>query len=217
MLTAAAVLLVAALMTAGAAYWVLRAYRRAGGGATSARPALATCGLAALLALGIYLSIGRPGLADAPYQARIEALKQRAFETYSVDEALAILAEGARDNPRDSRPHLYSGQVLLAQGRAREAARAFDAALRRAPQSPEALLGLGRALVAIEGRVTPEALALFQQAGALADDPAPWLYQTMAALEAGRDADARRFWNEALSRMAPDDPRRAMPMLAAGQ
>ena len=38
-----AVLLIAALLTAGAAFWVLRAYRRAGGGADSARPALAAC------------------------------------------------------------------------------------------------------------------------------------------------------------------------------
>jgi hypothetical protein len=47
-------------------------------------------------------------------------------------------------------------------------------------------------MVSIEGRVTPEALALFQQAGALSDDPAPWIYQAMAAMENGRD-DARRF------------------------
>jgi cytochrome c-type biogenesis protein CcmH/NrfG len=71
-------------------------------------------------------------------------------------------------------------------------------------------MGLGRAVVQIDGRVSPDALALFQQAGQLSDDPAPWVYQAWAAMEAGRDADVRRFWGEALRRMAPDDPRRAM-------
>jgi cytochrome c-type biogenesis protein CcmH len=205
------VLLIAAVLAAGAAFWVLRAYRSAGGGETSPRLAVAACGAVALVALGLYLVIGRPELADAPYRDRMEALKQRDPTTYSVDEALAVLAEAARDNPNDPLPHFYSGQVLNGEGRAEEAARAFDAALRRQPQFGEAMLGLGRAMVRIEdGRVTPEALALFERAGSLTNDPAPWLYQATAAMQENRGADARRLWAEALARMAPDDPRRAM-------
>ncbi len=201
--------LIAALLTAGAAYWVLRAYRRGGGGAS--RPALVACGAAALAALGVYLVIGRPDLPDAPYLARMEALKQRDPTSYNVDEALAVLAEAAKDNPSDPLPYFYSGQLLFGDRRAEEAARAFEAALRRQPQFGEAMLGLGRAVVEIEGgRITPEALALFQQAGALTNDPAPWLYQATAAIQDDRGADARRFWAEALVRMAPDDPRREM-------
>jgi cytochrome c-type biogenesis protein CcmH len=205
-----AVLLVAALICAATAYWVLRAYRRAGGGASSAQPALIACGVTALATLAIYLAIGRPELADAPYEARLEALRHRDPTTYTADEALAILAETAIANPRDPAPHFYSGRILLDLGRAEEAARAFDAALRRAPEDAKALLGLARAIVQIEGRVTPEALAIFQQAASYTNDPAPWIYQAMAAMEEGRDADARRLWREALSRMALDDPRRAM-------
>jgi cytochrome c-type biogenesis protein CcmH len=203
--------MLAAVLTAGAAFWVLRAYRRAGGGAQSARMALAACAATGLVALVAYLVIGRPELADAPYAARLEALKQRDPRTYSVDEALAVLSEASKDNPRDPLPHFYSGQLLLDQGRAQEAARAFDAALRREPQLADALIGLGRALVRVEdGRVTPEALALFQQAGELTDDPAPWIYQAMAAMQEDREADMRRLWREALARMGPDDPRREM-------
>jgi cytochrome c-type biogenesis protein CcmH/NrfG len=106
--------------------------------------------------------------------------------------------------------------LLLDQGRAEEAARAFDMALRREPQMAEALLGLGRSIVGIEGRVTPEALAAFQQAGALTDDPAPWIYQAMAAMEEGRDA--RPLWGEAYARMNEDDPRREMARrMSAGE
>lgn len=72
-------------------------------------------------------------------------------------------------------------------------------------------MGLGRALVAVNnGQVSPEAVALFQQAAARSDDPAPWIYQAMAAMEQNREADARRLWAEALARMSPDDPRRDM-------
>lgn len=205
------VLLAAAALCAACAFWVLRAYRAAGGGARTAAPALALCGLAALAALAIYLVIGRPELADAPYHARLEALKQRDPTTFTADESLAILAEAAKDNPRDPLPHFFSGQVLLAEGRAAEAARAYDAALRRQPTSVEAMLGLGRAMVQMEnGRVTPEALALFQQASELTTDPAPIIYQAMAAMDEGREEDARRLWGQALTRMAPDDPRRDM-------
>lgn len=205
-----AVLLIAALLTAGAAFWVLRAYRGAGGASASPRPALAACAAVALVGLGIYLAIGRPELPDAPYAARLEALRERPRSTYGAEEWLAVLSDDARLNPHDPGPYFFQGEILLRLNRPAEAARAFDSALRREPRLGEAMTGLGRAVVRMEGRLTPEALTLFEQASALTDDPAPWLYQAWAAMEAGRDADARRFWGEAVRRMAPDDPRRAM-------
>lgn len=211
MWTSLSVLLVAAALTAAAAFWVLRAYRHAGGGATSARPALMACIVVALAGLVIYLVIGRPDLPDRPFAARLEALKQRDPTSFTADEALAVLAQAARESPRDPLPHYYSGEVLYAAQRYEEAAREYDAALRRGPQSGDALLGLGRAMVAIDGgRVSPEALAIFQQATTLSESPAPWIYQAMAAMQENRAADERRLWGEALSRMAPDDPRREM-------
>src|SRR5690606_35012376 len=99
--------------TAGAAYWALTAYRRAGGGVRSPLPALAVCGSVAIAALGTYLIIGRPELPDSPYAARLEALKDRDPRTYTVDEALAILNEAARENANDPLPYFYTGQLLL--------------------------------------------------------------------------------------------------------
>jgi cytochrome c-type biogenesis protein CcmH len=205
------VLLIGAVLIAAAAFWVLRAYRRAGGGARTAFPALASCGLVALATLGAYLLTGRPELPDAPYQARLAALADRDPTSYTLDEALAVLHDAADRNPRDPLPHFYMGELLLNQGRAQEAARAFDSALRRDPELVDAMLGLGRALVASEqGRVSPEALAIFQQATQLTEDPAPWIYQAMAAMERNDEAESRRLWGEALTRMPADDPRREM-------
>lgn len=211
------VLAIAAVLTAGAAFWALRAYRRAGG--QNARAALGACGAVAVLALGGYLLIGNPDMPDGAYETRLQALKGRELSSFTVDEALAILHEAARDNPNDPLPHFYTGQLLLDQGRAEEAARAYDMALRRDPTNVQAMLGMGRALVSIEGgRVSPEALALFQQAGEMSNEPAPWIYQAMAAMENGREVDARRLWGEALTRMSPEDPRREMARrMSAGE
>jgi cytochrome c-type biogenesis protein CcmH len=205
------VFILAAILCAGAAFWALRAYRRANGSPPRALPALAMCGAVALSALALYLAIGRPDLPDAPYRMRMEALKQRDLASLTVEEALAILGEAARMHPADVEPHLYSGQLLLDSGRPQEAARAFDAALRRDRENVEALMGLGRALVQVDdGRISPQALALFEAAGAGSADPAPFLYQAMAAMQRDDAAGARQHWSEALARMAPDDPRRAM-------
>jgi cytochrome c-type biogenesis protein CcmH len=203
------VLLVGALLCAAAAFWVLRAYRRAGGGARTAFPALTACAVVAIAALGTYLLIGRPELAGAAYAQRLEALKERNPATYTADEALAVLHEAARHD-QSAAPHFYAGQLLLNQGRPQEAAREFDAALRRDPRLAEAMIGLGRSLVQIEGRVTPEAVELFRNATTLTEDPAPWLYLAMHAAEEGDRAALHRYANEAGSRMAADDPRQEM-------
>lgn len=204
-----AVLIAAAVVTAAVAFWTLRAYRRGGGKA--AAPALVGCAAVALASLGAYLAVGNPSLPDAPFRQRLEALRSRDPTTFSADEALAVLAQAAKDHPQDPLPHFYTAEILLGQGRPAEAARAYELALRRDPENADAMMGLGRALVAADdGRVSPEALALFQQLGARSDNPAPWIYQAMAAMQEGREADARGLWGEALSRMSEDDPRRAM-------
>lgn len=211
------VLLAGALLCAAAAFWVLRAYRHAGGGARTAFPALMACAVVAIATLGTYLVIGRPELPGAAYAQRLEGIKQRSPTTYTIDEALAVLHEAGRDNPRDPLAHYYAGELLFRQGRVQEAAREYDAALRREPRLAEAMIGLGRSLVQIEGRVTPEALDLFDRATALTDDPTPWLYLAMNAREQNNLAELRRYTNEARSRMAADDPRREMLRALNGQ
>jgi len=204
------VLLLAAAVTLAAAIWTLRAYREAGG--RGARASMAFAGAVGLVALGTYLALGRPDLPDAPFAARLTDLKARDRATYNGEEWLAYLADEAKANPTSAAPLFMTGQIYLAHRRPDEAARAFDAALRRDPLLVPALLGLGRALMAIEGgTISPEALAAFQQAAALDDaDPTPWLYQAIAAMEADDGAEARRFWGEAYRRMGEDDPRREM-------
>jgi len=212
------VILVGALLAAGAAFWTLRAVRRAGGDARAGRFVLLVCAAVSVVTLGVYLVNGRPALAGGAYASRLEALRQRPEETYNGEEWLAVLADDARRNPTDPWPHLATGEVYLRINRPEEAARAFDAALRREPRSVDALIGVARSIATMEGRFTPDALAYLEQASSISDDPAPWIYRAMAAMEAENAAETRRMWGEALARMGPDDPRRAMAArFASGQ
>ena len=173
-----------------------------------------TAGAVGLFAFGTYLALGRPDLPDAPFAERLAALKARDSATYNGEEWLAYLADEAKLSPADAAPMFMIGQIYLAHRRPEEAARAFDAALRRDPLLVPALLGLGRSLMAMDGGVvSPEALAAFQQAASLDDaDPTPWLYQAIAAMETDDAPEAQRLWGEAYRRMPPEDPRREMAL-----
>lgn len=206
-----------AAIAAAAAFAVLLAYRRAGG--AHARPALAAAALTLLAGAGLYFALGQPNLPGAPYAQRIAALKARPTDSYTVGEMLARLAAEAREHPSDPRPHLATGAILAQLEQYPEAARAFDAALRRDPANTFAMLNLARALYFMdEGRVGENAQRLFEAvARAEPDDPTAWFYLALAATQEGRDQDARRLWRETLQRLPADDPRRQMArrMIAA--
>src|SRR4029077_20007565 len=143
-----------------------------------AAPVLIACAAAALGALALYLVIGRPDLPDQPYAQRLEALRHRDPMTFSVDEAVAVLGALAKAHPREATPHILIGQLQLERGMAAPAVQSFDAALRRDPQSRDAMLGLAQAMVGADGgHVSPEALGLFQTVAASTQDPIPLLYE----------------------------------------
>lgn len=204
----------AALIGLGAVLWPLRAFLRGGGGGARAK-ALAAALATVACAFGVYLSAGKPAMADNPFAARIAALEAIANDTPQAldnEQMLAILAARARRSPKEPQPHFFSGMIYASEGRFDEAARAYDAALRRDPANAATMIELGAAMVAMDGRiVSPEALALFQEAGRLRpDDVRPVFYQALAASQNGRKADALQLWPRVLSMLAPDDPRRQM-------
>jgi cytochrome c-type biogenesis protein CcmH/NrfG len=205
----------AALIAAVACWWVMRAYMQPGVGGNPTRVMMAA-GAAAILVLVLYLAVGRPSAPDEPYAGRIAALEAKAKSdavNMSVPEMLALLEAHAKTDVNDPRPLLFAGQILAEQGRDAEAARAFSGVLKRDPTSADAMIGLGRANVRLEGGVSPQTVALFQAASKLAPaDPVPWFYQALAASQEERFADATRLWPEVLKRFDPADPRRTMAL-----
>jgi cytochrome c-type biogenesis protein CcmH len=204
-----------ALIVAAAAWWMMRAYVRAEPGKPRPTLPLIAAGSVGAGALGLYLLLGAPDLPDSPHAPRMEALKGAAAvdpEKLRPEERLMLLQQAARDNPTDFRPLFFSGLVLSDLGRDEEAARAFDAALRRKPDEPSVMLALGRTLVRTgQGAIPKQAVALFAEAERLdPKNPIPVFYQALAASQDGRWADATRLWTRARHLFPQEDPRQTM-------
>lgn len=202
-----------AVLVAGAIAWITRAYVRAGGRNRIAQIASAIGG--ALAVFGLYAGIGSPGAPDQALGGRIAGLEARVqaqgLEAVSPDELLAVLERRARADPDSIEARLYAGLILEELGRDADAARAFQAVLRRDGRHARATIELGRISARLKGPTDPATLGLFARAAELAPaDPLPWFYQALAASEQGRHGDAIRFWQGAQARFAPDDPRQAM-------
>jgi cytochrome c-type biogenesis protein CcmH len=213
-------LALALLIGLAAALWPLRAYLRSG--ATARAPALVVAVAVAVGSLGVYLIKGRPGLADLPFAARIALLEEIARvapDRLSGPQMLAILEARARKAPREPQPHYFSGVIHASEGRYEDAARAFDAALRRDPTNPDIMIELGAAMVAMNGReVTPEALVLFEQAEPLKPgDVRPVFYRALAASQSGNKKAALELWPRVLAMLPQDDPRRRMASMMIEQ
>lgn len=207
------VLGLASVLVAGAILWVARAYVRAGGRNRGGQ--ILAAGGFALAVLGLYLAVGKPNAPGLPLKARVAALEARVqaggLEAVTPEELLAVLEARAKADPVATTPRLYAGLILTGLGREEEAARAFDAVLRRDPRNARASLELGRVLAKLNGPNHPATLAQFARAAELApSDPLPWFYQGLAASAQGQRQEAIRFWEGARARFAPEDPRQAM-------
>lgn len=214
-------LALATLIGFAAALWPLRAFLKAMAG-RHANAALLAATFIVAGALGVYLVAGKPALADAPFAARIAALEKTAKATpQALDNAemLAILEARSRKSPAEPQPYYFSGVIYASEGRFEEAARAFDAALRRDPQNPSVMIELGAAMVAMNGReVTPEAHTLFVEAEKLKPgDVRPVFYQALYASQTGEKEKARALWPRVLDMLGKDDPRRRMATMMLEQ
>ena len=174
---------------------------------------MVTAGAAAavLLALGLYVTLGRPGVADQPYRTRLQAWTRRDPASLGPAELAAVLRTVAAERPTDPRVFEFLGRAELAAGNPGGAATAFARAARLAPAQAEYPAAAGEALMAGgDGKVTPEAEADFREA--LRRDPrnpAARYHLAKLAIAQG-DADAGRAALRALSAdLAPGDPRRA--------
>ncbi len=135
-----------------------------------------------LLALGVYLQIGRPGLPASPFSA-------------------ANSARGAAPHANPDEP--MSIERLLAQARAR---------LVEAPNDPDALSALGEALVLeADGTVTPAALKAIDAALAgRPDDPRAQFYRGLHDAQSGDSRAAVARWQALEAKSPPDAPWLAM-------
>ena len=174
--------------------------------------------IAAVLALGLYILLGSPGVPDQPYQRRVAAWRTGDVSTLDPQKMAAVLRMLAAERPKDPKVYDYLGRAELAAGDPFAAQRAFERSLQMQPSNGALHAAIGQALVAgADGKVTPEAQAEFRKA--LAVDPTDVLarfHLARAALAAG-DTQGGTAALRALAGEFPEgDPRREAVLAELG-
>ena len=166
---------------------------------------------AALGALALYLAVGRPGAPDQPYRARLQAWRGGDPGALQPAQLAAVLQALARERAPTAQLYEYLGRAELAAGDPGEAATAFRHAARLAPTNAEYPAAAGEALLAgSDGRVGPEAEALFREAQRRDPRNAAARYHlAQLAVSSGEVAAGVAGWRALLAELAADDPRRA--------
>lgn len=171
---------------------------------------LAGIGVCALMALGLYLGLGRPGLADQSYAARVSEWAASP-DTLEPAQVAAVMARVVQERPEDPVALGMLGTARFEAGDPIAAASAFRRALALQPDNAQNWARLGESLVrANEGQISGDAEAAFVEAVRLDDNQlGAHFFLGDVALQRGDLAAARRHWAPLLDVLAPSDPRRA--------
>lgn len=153
-----------------------------------------------LIALGVYLVTGTPGLEDQPLAARL------ANPGNDIELLVAKVETHLAAHPDDGSGWSVVAPIYMRMGRFGDADLAYRNTIRLLGEDAERLKGLGEALVAeAEGVVTDEARGLFAKAKALSpDDPQAGYYLALALEQAGKRDEARAAF-ETIAKNSPKD------------
>lgn len=174
------------------------------------------------VAIGGYFLVGSPGMGDQPMADRQAGLMEKVRtdpQSLTPAETLSRLEATVKERPDDPQPHYFIGEILRAEGRTSDAARAYQSALRRDETFVPALLALADSLVDLNnGAVSPEATRLFAKAYELDETQVrAGMWAAMGAAQAGDQEKAEQAMRYIYSRLPEDDPRRERfaPMIEA--
>ncbi|MFV2092563.1 MAG: tetratricopeptide repeat protein, partial [Hyphomicrobiales bacterium] len=144
----------------------------------------------AVLPLGsiaIYFGVGSPGVSSVPYLARFEQNPK----TATLENLVAQIERHLRTNPGDAKGWDIIGRPFMRLGRYRDAANAFDQAIKLDRPTAARLASYGEALVfAANGMVEAKARAAFEQSVALEADYSQARYYLGLAAFQSRDFES---------------------------
>lgn len=182
------------------------------GGRRSRALVAAAAAAAALLALGVYLVLGSPGLPDQPYSARLAAWRRADPASLDPPRMAALLRTIVAERPHDPSAYEYLGRAQMASGDPYAAARSFATAARLAPGRADLLAAEGEALTLDnQGKVSDPAHTAF--AAALKLDPgnaAARYYLGRAKIAVGDTRGGLAEWRLLLATLPASDPRRPL-------
>ncbi|MEO1643398.1 MAG: hypothetical protein AAFR74_08685 [Pseudomonadota bacterium] len=163
-------------------------------------------------AAALYLWQGRPGLSEQPFADRAAEIAAADPSTLSTDELLTRLQSLAAAQPEDAEPHFFIGNLLRSNGRAEDAVRAYQSALRRDDRHVPSLVALADVLTNDNGGEIGDVSAqLYERAWRL--DTSQVRAGFLAGLSAyrdGRDEEAFARWNAIEEALESDDSARGM-------
>jgi cytochrome c-type biogenesis protein CcmH len=177
---------------------------------------LAACLAAPALALGLYVAVGAPGMADQPYGKRVEAWRNGPLESLNAAQMAAVLKQVLAQRGEDPEGLRMLAMAAAASEDIPGAVRALRRAVQLAPDRTDLWRTLGEALVMqAGGKVDAPAQAAFREA--LRRDPsdvAARFYLAQAKAEAGQGAEAATEFRAMLGQLPAGDERREMVEVA---
>jgi cytochrome c-type biogenesis protein CcmH len=186
--------------------------------ATGARRPLLGTALAlaiAMIAGGLYLRLGSPGIPDEPYAARQAERDQAAHQQAQLAQIRAMvakLADEMKQHPDDVDGWLRLGRSYAVLGQADDAAAAFAQAEKLKPDDPAVLMAEAQALMAghpLSEPVSAPVVALLDRIQAIdPDEPAVMWYLGLHAAQRGDFKTARADWQKVKEKMPPDSDER---------
>ena len=167
---------------------------------------------APLIAAGLYIWLGSPGTPDQPFAGRLVAWSKQDLSSLQPAQVAALLTGAIPNHPNDPTLFYYLARAQAQAGDAFSAERNLRRAVSLAPTRVDLWDSLGAFLVSQSpGEASPDALAAFARAQALdPNDVDAGYYLSRARIGAGDVAAGLAGWKTLLTRMKPDDPRRAL-------
>ena len=163
--------------------------------------------VAAAVAIGLiafsgalYLSLGRPTLPGRAFDAvaarAVEEDEAAKAMLAQVETMVAKLTERLKASPNDALGWRMLGSAYVQLGRTSEGVEALGRAVALEPKNATVRAQYGEGVVfAAKGKVTPEALKVFDEALALdAKEPRARFYRGVALMQAGKEREALALW-----------------------
>jgi cytochrome c-type biogenesis protein CcmH len=171
---------------------------------------LAAAAAVPLMAMGVYLGLGAPDMADQPFAARLADWRAADPSALTAPQMAAVLRAVAAERPKDPEPLHNLALAEFESGQPLEAAQALQRAIALAPRRADLWELLGATRVAqAGGDVSPDAATAFHQA--LVIDPTatmPRYFLARAKVASGDVAGGLADMKAVAASLPPDDRRR---------
>ncbi|RRN66535.1 c-type cytochrome biogenesis protein CcmI [Caulobacter sp. 602-1] len=179
-------------------------------GAGPRKAVVIAVGAACVAAVGLYVTVGKPEMADQPYAKRVAAWKAADPATLEPAKIAAVLEGVAADRPTDPEPLVFLAKARAAAGDLPGAEAALRRAVRLAPKRGDLWSLLGETFVVeAKGQVGADAKLAFGEALKVApNDIRAHYYLGRGRIADGDVAGGLADWRAVVSSLPANDPGR---------